>query len=676
MRIRITIWLLIGSMVGFAQRRTDSDFSETIENLFQVQDENIDYEGLYESLLIFYTNPINLNRTTPDELENLYLLSPAQINAFFIHIQRTGPLISLYELQSIDGFDMATIRKLLPFVTVEEKLDSRPLWQRIREEQNHYLLMRQSGTVEKQAGFQAEEAGYLGSPGISYLRYRIQKYNDFSFGFTAEKDAGEKYWDSNTKSTDFFSAHASLENVGVFRKIIVGDYQIQYGQGLVFGAGFSAGKGAETVNSIKRSSLGIKPYASSLESGFFRGVATSIQKKHLRLTVFFSSLRQDANLIRDSTYSNFDEFANSIQATGYHRTASEVAARNRIAEHSYGGAVEYSVKNLIKIGATALHTDYSRPIQKKPNNYNQFEFQGSQNTIGSVFATGSWQNLIIFGEAAQSSSGGIGLVGGWMGSLSPAIDIGMVVRKYEKDFHTFYGNGFSEGSRLINEQGTYWGLKIHPNTKHEVAAYFDRFVFPWLKYQTEAPSSGYEYLGRYTFKPTRTTTMYAQFRHENKQLTVQDEGSNLSTLKTGIKHNYLVNIDYGMGSLTMKTRIQGSDYLLNKEKTRGFVISQDLSHEWKNLRVSSRFALFDTDNFKNAQYMYEKDVLYAFSIPALNGTGIRSYVVAQYNATKKVSIWARIARTSYFNQETIGSGLAKIEGNKRTDYRLMTRIRL
>ena len=70
---------------------------------------------------------------------------------------------------------------------------------------------------------------------------------------------------------DFWSAHLMLENQGKFRKLIVGDYQLQLGQGLLFGAGFGVGKGAETVNALQRVTLGIRPYTSVLEGGFLRG---------------------------------------------------------------------------------------------------------------------------------------------------------------------------------------------------------------------------------------------------------------------------------------------------------------------------------------------------------------------------------------------------------------------
>jgi hypothetical protein len=84
----------------------EQELEQIIESLFPVQDEDINYEELYENLYQFYQNPIDLNNTEPEILLHTYLLSPSQIDQFFNHINSNGPLISLYELQAIPSFDL------------------------------------------------------------------------------------------------------------------------------------------------------------------------------------------------------------------------------------------------------------------------------------------------------------------------------------------------------------------------------------------------------------------------------------------------------------------------------------------------------------------------------------------------------------------------------------------
>jgi len=672
---------LIGlALITRAQVRSEIDLEDFAERRFQIQDDDINYEDLYESLLLYYTNPINLNRATRADLASLSILSPIQLNAFFNYIDKRGKLISLYELQAIPELDMATIRDLLPFVTVTETADGRPLPQRILTEENNYLLLRYSRTLETEEGYRREDgSGYQGDQNTLYGRFRVSHPDDFSLGITFEKDAGEAFAvkpDQKQYGFDFYSFHFLLENKGRMKTLATGDYQMQFGQGLVLGSGFGAGKGAETVNTIKRSTVGIRPYSSVLESGYFRGAATTLSFGQLEATVFGSTLLQDGNLRTDSTYSNFEEFVNSIQATGFHRTQNELGGKNMLREISTGFALDYTMGPGLSIGATGLLSTFSRPLHKKPNNYNQYEFTGDQNLLGSLYASYNWQNFIFFSEVARSQSGGIGAVGGLLASLTPKLDFSWMVRNYDKNYHSFYGNAFSESSRNINETGVYWGLMYKPSRKYQLAAYFDKFSFPWLKFRVDAPSEGYEYLGRFTYKPARSVQMYAQFRQENKELSISSEDGNLSQLTQTIKQSYIFNIDYAIGrTFSFKSRVQGSNYEQEKIKTHGIALVQDVNLSFWKMKLSSRFALFETEDFNNRQYLYERNVLYAFSIPAYNGTGFRSYLLLQYTASKSLSFWARYARFEYPDQDAVGSGLQEVAGSTRSELRLMIRYK-
>jgi hypothetical protein len=327
----------------------------------------------------------------------------------------------------------------------------------------------------------------------------------------------------------------------------------------------------------------------------------------------------------------------------------------------------------LSIGLAGLNSNYNVFLQKRPANHNQFEFNGKQNYVYSSNFSFSWQNFVVFGEGAQSQSGGIGTIGGFVASLSNTIDLALSLRHYDRDFHTFYGNAISENSRVMNENGTYWGIQVKPNNYHKLNAYFDKFSFPWLKYRTEAPSGGYEYLIRYTYSPTKYLSAYTQMRQQSKPISISN--SNLNYLIEQIKRNYLFNIEYNVTpKLWLKTKIQTS-ILKESERTKGIAIIQDVNFELWKLKFHTRIALFDTDNFDNAQYVYENDVLYAFSIPSYSGTGTRAYVMVRYDILKDASMWVRYARFTYRDRNEIGSGLEKIDGNTSTQIKMMVRIK-
>ncbi|MEJ7679981.1 MAG: hypothetical protein WKG06_19415 [Segetibacter sp.] len=76
---------------------------------------------------------------------------------------------------------------------------------------------------------------------------------------------------------------------------------------------------------------------------------------------------------------------------------------------------------------------------------------------------------------------------------------------------------------------------------------------------------------------------------------------------------------------------------------------------------------FKTDSSDSRLYSFENDVLYSYSIPQFTGKGLRYYINANYDVSKKMTVWFRWAQTVYTDKTSIGSGLDKIDGNKRSE---------
>ena len=698
MKSWIYFLLIFFTFYGFSQNE-EINLEEFAERLFQVQDENISYEDLYESLLLYYTDKLNLNEITYEELSSLYILNPKQLKYFFQYREKIKVFYAVNELQTIPTFDLNTVRLLMPFVTTnEEYQNNNSFLGQIFDDNNNYFLLRYSSRLEQQLGYtdalpvtlnyikddesnivdtvESYPARYLGDNNKIYGRFRSSKRKDFSLGFTFEKDNGEMFtFNSKQTGFDFYSYHLLLEEKLGVDKLMLGDFQLQAGQGLLYGAGFNVGKGSETIFSTKRNTIGIRPYTSVLEDGFFRGIGITKSLGNIKLTSFYSNIKKDGNILSDTISASFNEYVSSIQATGFHRTETEIENKDNIKEKSLGALLQYKPNRKILLGISGLNSKYSVPLVKTPNNYNQFEFRGNHNYIYSIFAQYIWENIFFFGEGAQSKSGGIGAVAGFMGSLSKTVDFSFLIRNFDKNFHSFYGNAFSENSRNINEKGIYWGLSISPKLGHKVNLYYDLFAFPSLKYGVEAPSSGKEWLIRYTYNPNKLINLNVQIRQQTRQVSVANE--NLNVLTNQIRYNYLLNVDYKLESnLSLKTKIQSSHQSEAGTLSKGFVILQDLIFDFWKLKFNTRLALFETDNFDNAQYVYENDVLYSFSIPPYNGKGIRNYVMVRFDPNKKTSLWIRYGRYSFKDRESIGSSLDTSFGRISSEIKIMVRFKL
>jgi len=672
--------------------RQNQNFDLLLQELVAQQEEDLNYEDIYENLFQYYQNPINLNQATADELNALFLLTPLQIANLLTYKNQNGPLLSIYELQAVPSFDLPTIYKIVPFVIVADVpllQDRQALLQRISNNKNQALLLRYDRTLQKRKGYTLPDtigsrltSRYLGSPDRYILRYRNSHAQDFSLGFTIEKDAGEQFaWQPAQRQfgADFYSAHLQVYHQGKLKALAIGDYQLQFGQGLLLAAGFFVGKGSETITTIRRSNIGIRPFSSVLESAFFRGAAfTYTLRPQLEITAFYSGRKVDGSLQKALDTLNTDNGVFSgIQASGFHRTVTELGNKQQIGERVAGSNLTFkSPDQHFSGGLTLVYTRFTQTLQKRPALYNLFEFTGQENLATSINYSYNWQNINVFGETAISSSGGLGTINGLLASLSKTIDISMVYRNYGRRFHSFYGQAFSENTRNINEKGFYTGVKVKPWPKWEITAYHDLFRFPWLKYRVDAPSAGNEYLVRLLYKPTKVTVFYAQLRGETKSLNETGEG-NLTWVLPATRQQYLIYFDHSpLPALNLRSRVQMSQFEHTAPVSRGYYIGQEVNTGFRKSKVSVSYALFDTDDYNTRLYVPEHDVLYAFSVPALSGTGTRMYVLWQHNILRQLDGWIKLTYTQYRNQKTISSGLEEIAGPNRTDVRCQLRYRL
>jgi hypothetical protein len=626
--------------------REDVDLSQLTNDLLTSQDDNLSYEDLYENYAQFFSHPINLNKTTPAELRLLGILTDGQITELLAHIETHGKLISVYELQSLPSFDIRTVEKLAPFVIViDPKLNiDRSFVQRITSS-DIYFLSRWEKSLQNNPQYTTSDPSqkYFGSPDKLYNRFRASSLNDYSIGLTVEKDAGEKMtWNpsANQYGFDYLSWHVQLKNKWRIKNLILGDYQYQFGQGLVLGSGFGFGKSAETITSIKKSNIGFLPNTSANESGYMRGAAVTLSiLPKLSLSSFYSTVLRDGSVEEDEspTFS-------SIIVSGLHRNETELSKRKAIRENNVGMIAEYRIKGT-EVGVTFNEISFSVPSLKDPSAYNQFAFSGNVNRNAGIFVSTMIDNVSVFGEAAHSLDGGFAIVTGALASVSRRTDISMLFRKYDRDFHPFYSNGLSENTNPQNETGFYWGLKTKLSSQFTASAYTDLFQFPWLKFRTYKPSTGNELLGRLQYQPSKKVTLFLQWRREEKAQNDGDEHT-MHLVNKRVKTNLCLDSDYYITEkIRLRSRVQMSE-IVSDATTSGLAIIQDVIVKSGRFKFTGRYALFDTDDFDNRQYVYENDVLMAFSFPAYEGTGIRQYVIMEYKIDKHITLSARYSHNT------------------------------
>lgn len=674
---------------GIRSKIIEEKVQEIIENL--PDDAEVDLTILFDDLLYYYDHPLNINNADQSEIQSLFILNDIQVNNLLSHIEKYGKLLSKYELQTIPGFDLETIRIIMPFVQVKPVSEIKKLkFSNILKDGKSDLFVRYLTTMQDQKGYTSifpedlqenPNRRYQGNKARMYTRYRFTYQQNLSFGITAEKDPGEDFFNgTQSQGFDFYSVHLFYKGNGTVSKIALGDYELKFGQGLTMWSGLAFGKSAFVMN-VKKSAIGIKPYTSVDENKFMRGVATTISEGNLSFTAFYSNKKIDANP-EDSDTLGVEDIQNvtSFQSSGFHRTYNELEGKDAIDEIIAGGNLSYKTRQL-SVGVTAYSVNYGAELQRSLKPYNQFEFTGSSNFVGGLDYSYVLQNFNIFGEISRSQNGGLATIEGVMMALDPKFSVSLVHRYYQKEYQNLYNNAFAEGSKSANEQGLFLGAELKFSRKWQISGYLDQFRFPWLRFGVNAPSKGADYLFQLTYKPSRKSEFYIRYKGKRKERnasTIESDG-NIKNLTTVVKNSFRINAGYQVSpSFRLKSRVEWVNYQLGAlNPQQGFLFYQDVifkKMEWP-VSFSLRYALMNIDSYAARIYAYENDLLYTWSIPAYSETGSRFYIMAKWRVYRKIDLWVRYSLWDYSYAESISSGLNEIEGGKKGEMKLQLRWR-
>ena len=664
MFFKFLLILLFFSLTVSAQE--DMLIKELLDGIVDDLPEDFDFSELSERLIFFKKHPINLNRTNPEELKSLFFLSPLQIANFFLYRSANDRLIDVLELQAIPGFDDKTVQKILPFVQINEgDLKEKVTFTNLMRLGENDLVIRYARTLEEQKGFKnLPGSRYLGTPEKLLLRYKYNFSDRITTSLVMEKDAGEKL-------NPFIAANLTMNDIGRVKKLIIGDYSLQFGQGLTLWSGFGFGKGPD-VTSVAKKDDGLKSYSSANEYSFFRGIGAKIAlSKTINLTSFWSDRKYDASITINE---EGNEVLSTLNETGYHRTLSELNNRNKISQKTYGAVFEYH-KNALNLGIIAYQSNHSKAFITNDLAYRLINFTGTQLTNLGFHYNYTFKNIYLFGEMAKSLKGGTALMNGFLISLSNQVSMVVLQRRYEKNYHNFFNQAPAESSGS-NENGFYAGLNISPSKKWMLSLYADYFKFPWLKFRIDAPSQGYELLAQLSYTPSKTFRANARYKSELKQQNT-DLDVPINYLDEVKKQSLRIDATWKLNkTISFQNRIEVSAYQKGDPKTElGYLIYQDLAFAPTRAKLSAnlRIGYFNTPSYNSRSYAYEDDILYNFSFGMYSGNGFRNYINIKYKLLKNIDIWVRYAQFYYKNIDVIGSGLDEINGNKKSEIKVQLR---
>lgn len=603
-----------------------------------------DLERLQQVLDELRRHKIPVNTADTDRLRELPWLTSGDILSIIRHQQSEGPFVSLQQLEVILGREKATA--LAPYITFDTPDSALPSGKKKRREE------RPGGSFYSRVFREttAREGLYDGRYGGENFKLsnRLQlDYANCRFYLVHERDIGEPDF------ADFLSLSFALSDLGIIKQAVAGNYELNFGQGLLLGQSRFLSKGSEPSNSVRLGSKRLAPYGSSSEYGFFQGVATTVALFPFEVTAFYSANRVDARKV-NGVITGFDE-------SGYHRSRTERNRKDNVTETVYGANVLYRFMSGTvtgKAGGTWLRYDYGDPLRSLDGR--------DASLLGSVEADVTVGKLGLFGEAAWSEKpdSRISWIAGADYPILPNVHFLAALRDYDTRYYSPFAGAFAERAKnATNEKGVYAGIDAKISSDFSVGAYYDWFRFPLLGEHARFASDGYDIRLFADYRQSETISWSLQYQHKYKERQ-KKQGSSSEPLWTALpqvtdRFRLDCTIDLSR-NLRLRTRGEVkrvvSEYLRGDETAHGWLLYQQAAYAAGGLSLKGRFTLFNTDSHDAAIYAYEDDLPFVFNTRAFNGRGRALFLAASWSVMRNLKLAGKFETTWYSGRDSYGSG--------------------
>ena len=611
------IIICLGLCVAMATLGQDIRVEDVLEDIFNQlsEDGDLAYEDIEEELLSIAENPMDLNEVTGEDLSRLMFLSDEQIDAILMYQYQHG-FRELYELQLIDCLKDYEIRNLLPFVRV----DSLEVKGERLEVKGKDLYFREVFHYAKHEMTLRADARNIedfdGDPMYGKLRYRFNYQNRVQAGVTAMMAAGDgrlamgDRWD--------YGGYIQLKDIGPMRTIVAGNYQANFGYGLVVGSPFKRGKSAY-IQSTATTDEGLKKFSSVGDSyNYFHGVGATARVKWADLSAFYS-LRQ---------------------------------GKEDAWNHVVGANATARWKKL-KVGITAVETIEATSSQFRERSQASYSLEVKRRDVSGAMGANvryNWGKVDVWGEVAASHTEQWGW-GTIMGvRVNPISDLNLlaIYRYYSPEYENIYANALSSKTKINNEHGGYLGVEYNRLKNWQLSIFGD----VWKE--------GYETMAQADFLSPKDYTMHMRLRAKKK-----NEIDTYSARWNGV---------WELGEWKLKTQVDANMVYAKEKWSYGFSVFQDVEYRFVKVPIvlQLRAQAFDAREWNNRVYIYENDVLYAYAIPFVYGLGGRFWLNARYKINDTFAVYLRVSETVYQGAWAAAHDKKHI----RTDIHALLRVKL
>ena len=566
-------------------------------------------EDEVERLEALRARPLKVNSASKSRLMESGLFSPYQVAAVIDYRRLYGDILSVAELAAVDGFGRENAVLLAPFLSFDSTAPP-------GRSSSGPVHADNSITVKSAVRMQGKDTETSGRIPLQYnygMKYEFAMNDRFQAGLACRSSYSETV--SRPEATSFYVAYYGSGKLG---KIILGDFNARFGQGLAMWSGFTM-SGIPSQGAFSRRPSGISPYRSYSGSGSHRGIAAD----------FVSG---------DFVFSAF---------------TSLVGAR---AWTDGGGKPEISLLPGLNLAWSGMNgqvsvTCYasSRPLNAVSSGSGDEDMPRGRFVSGCMASADvrySVRGTELFAESAldvmQST---FAALAGCKFCPCGGLCLAVGLRYYPAGFDSDFSGALRSGSKCSNEYGTavsgsfssgrYVALAGRSGfgssvIRHQGSFSLDLSHSPEPKYGTDSPSSQFKAVFSYAWQISGTLSLL--WKISERLRTYGDRN------RTDVR----CDVKYSCGTLSSSFRIEGL-------RCKGLGLLSYAEAGYKNGPVYAylRGGLFRIDNWADRIYAYERDAPGNFSVPAYYGRGFLVSAVTGLKISRWGKIYFRALYTGY-----------------------------
>jgi hypothetical protein len=385
-------------------------------------------------------------------------------------------------------------------------------------------------------------------------------------------------------------------------QLIVGQYALRWGQGLLHAPAFRLGFGRSAGSVLSNSGKIIRPYTSSFANKYASGAALQLSLKNLQTILFVSETSLAVN------------YADSMLISSI--TDGCEADKFSTLETCYGGAIVGKSEKL-RLGLLAEKLVYSADFATETG------WQELENCSG--WLEYGRDNLQFSSELAWSEHKWAGTMVTSYGSCD--FKQYLLLRSYQADFPDIHGNPVARKSHFGGEEGMYYGIALKPAANWQINLYTDLYYFPAARYLVDLPSSGAEQMISLKYgKGDNYLEAYGRYKNAEQYAAIADSGK-VIPVENG---QYQITLSQEIQKIILRSRLywRWEAARETNKYQRGFALYQQAGRKIGKSKIWLRLTAFRGEL---PLYLYENNLRYSFKQVCLTGDGYRLSILLTTN---------------------------------------------